>query len=244
MTPREISILRRELLVRHDYDRKLIPFVGHAFGPEPYVDVAHDISENHRLSRPSAREIAALVCAAFSTPEAEHSKKIIEKMQNGKHIYGFTGLLHIPGHGAYVEDNPSLLEGGRSIVMRQDLLEKKMAPGARDGRVRFALVDKTGDVDSRDLTTNALIANLWGVEAGEKFARTARDHRIKFYISSMDDKGKYFLKAKTHPNRFVRVAAMSMPDRATIVLHADCPYDHQDIKGYSFGVDRKEIILM
>ena len=154
-----------------------INFVYQKFGPNTYANVKEAI-EKDGLSAPTMTESASLLYEAFvkDNEGKELEFNDVKGTMKNRWLWGFTGNLYVPGKGAYIHDNPQVING--MPYMEESELVKKLEQN--DSSVRFVSFGfKTGEMSSLELSKNLYIINLAGEEGAEKLAEVSDKHKNK-----------------------------------------------------------------
>jgi len=175
-------VIRGKVELRVPFEKGELSFIHPAHGPGTYVDVGDKISKAG-LRKPTMAETASLVHAAWQNQDNTYSKEIIDKLRT-RWLWGFNGILYVPKEGAYIKDNPGLVDG--KVRMNKDELTTKLE--ANDQSVRFVPFGfKIEEQTSGELAKNPFVIGLAGEEGAEKFAQIADKYKQKPWVFSFRD---------------------------------------------------------
>lgn len=201
---------RTEIDVPHQ--NGILTFIHPYAGPNTFAKVGEQIDAKN-LQRPTYAQTTFLAHTAWQNQDNKYSDEII-KLLKSNWFWGFNGILYVPNKGAFVEDNPKVVDG--RVSMNHLALVKRLESG--DKAVRFAPFGfKTGEQSAKDLAKNAFVIALAGEEGAEKLAEVADNYSAKPYVYSFDK-----IDQET-----VRVPA----------LYASCG-GRLSLRGSSYGGDR------
>ena len=160
---------RTKLHSSHNGER--LTFLHPPFGPNNYAVVGQKI-EQAGLRRPPMAETASLVYNAFNSDD-KYSQEIKDIMERGC-LWAFTGILYVPGEGAYIQNDPRIREG--APFMDKSELVKILE--SEDPSVKFVPFGyKTGMMTPEELARHELVIKMAEEEGAEKLAEVAGKHR-------------------------------------------------------------------
>jgi len=199
-----------------------LTFIHPKKGPGTYAEVAQEI-DNANLARPTMAQTASLVHAAVNSKD-KYSQEVLNILRQNW-MWGFTGTLYIPNEGAYIQDNPEIING--TPFMDQSELVKRIE--AKDPSVRFVPPGfKTGEMTSMQLGKNAYVIGLAGEEGAEKLAEVADKFKRKPYL--------WALESVNEP--LTRVSALCSGWNFDGRLYVNGSYHGFFGDGYAFGVQK------
>ena len=138
-------------------------------------------------------------------------------------LWAFTGTLHVPNEGAYIQDDPIIKDGVFSID-KSNLVQKLEQ---NDQSVRFVPFGfNIESMSSLELAKNPYVIGLAGEEGADKLAQVADKFKGNPYLWSF--------KSVSEP-----LAGVSALDSSwDVVLRLDVSGDDHgyDRNGYGFGV--------
>lgn len=214
--------LRTELTVSHNNND--LTFLHPAYGPDTYANVGLQIDQNG-LARPTMAQTASLVHTAFNSNDRYSNE--IKHIMKRRRLWAFTGSLYIQNKGAYVQDNPEIIDG-MPFMDESDLVKKLESS---DPTVRFVPFGfKIGKMKPSELAKNDYIKATAGEEGAEKIAEVAG----KFEFSPR----LFGFKSTDKP--LARVSALGSDRDFNGRLYVFGGYSGGDKGGYAFGVRKTD----
>ncbi len=230
---------RTVLIVPHlNYE---LSFISPPIGPGRYKKVANLIHQTE-LAKPTAAETISLCYEAYQKGQSEflEVRDILKNKMSWLDLlrflspvplppssksylllWMFTGNLYSPRGGAYIQDDPPIIN--KRISMTKSELVKKLE--LSDTSVRFISPGyKTGELTPSEIAKHPYIKGLATQEGAEKLAELVKDHFKEFHL----------LGPRNFDNEIVRVSALRSRFKK---LYLDCACFGW-APGYAFGIDK------
>lgn len=185
MSQMKVKEGRTELTVVHNGED--LTFIHPYFGSDTYANVGDQITavKEIKLRTPTMAQTASLVNTAFNSDD-RYSEEIKQLMKDSG-LWAFTGILYVPGEGAYIQDYPEVKEG-KPYMEKSDLVSKLEK---KDPSVRFAPFGfKINEMTPKELAKNKFVIALAGEEGADKLAEVAGKHNINPYLWSFESVDK------------------------------------------------------
>lgn len=177
---RELGEGRTEIDISHR--NRILTFMHSCIGQGTFAEVGERIDAKN-LQRPTYSQIVSLVHAAWQNKDNKYAQEINKRFRNNW-LWGYNGILYLPGEGAYIEDQPEVING-KTPVDRSALIK---ILESQDKAVRFVSFGfKVGRQSARDLAKNAFVIGLADEEGAEKLAEIATDDSHEPFIHSYDN---------------------------------------------------------
>lgn len=230
---------RTVLIVPHlNYE---LSFISPPLGPARYKKVANLIHEKG-LATPTAAETISLCYEAYQKGQSEFSQvrdilknkmswldllrflspvPLPSSSKSYSLLWMFTGNLHFPTGGAYIQDDPPIIN--KRISMTKSQLIKKLE--LADTSVRFIAPGyKTGQLTPAEIAKHPYIKGLVTQEGAERLAELVKEHFKEFHL----------LSPTNFDNEIVRVSALRSRFKK-LYLDSTC---FGWAAGYAFGIDK------
>ena len=143
-----------------------------------------DSCHGTKITRPILAQIVGLADDFYQVSGPESLKECPQREDLRKEhlqslekngLWAFTGILHIPQKGVYIQDNPNTHQG--MPAMYENDLILKLAQG--DPTVRFVSSDRihSGEMNANDVRGNEYVIALAGTEGARKLSQIALQYR-------------------------------------------------------------------
>ncbi len=217
--------------VVHNRDQQKIHFSAHPAGPNFFTRIMEEIT-GRNLEKSTAPEVTSLIYHAYTHKNEAYSDLIIDTVRNA-HLFGDTGILVVKGHGAIVQDHPTIRDG-QVVMDYNDLIGK-----IDNKTVRWAACGyKLGHLSSREVEHHSLISAICRPEGAEKIAKVIRDHKgDRAYVGDVPDLSNR--KGKGAAN-IARVASFMAKKKDLFWIVSEYPDAHADIFGFSYPIIRRK----
>jgi|SRR3989344_1453710 len=218
------------ILLDVDHNGEYLTFQFLFNGPETYAQVKEQI-EQKNLEKPTMAQTASLVHAIFDS-DGRYFNEVKDKL-NTNWLWAFTGVLHIPEEGVYIQDDPETRYGlpfmKKSKLVR--ILEQETNKKVKT--VRFVPFGyKDGEQTLRELEKNPYIVGLAGEDGAEKLAIVAGKFKFDPCLSSFNSGDKPEIKVSC-----LRSLFDSSPR-----LYIDEIYLGFNRDGFALGIQQKKPI--